>query len=291
MNKSNFKTLIFLFIIFLIIGIFLFIFSNNYKSKDKKTEYKEIILVNDPSTFFSVTLNINKFSQYISDNDKVSAYNILDKDFAIKNNITIDNIIDIYGQSNANMTFTAKEMYVISENELYKYYVKGYLKKEQMDVFAKIESEVYYILNYDINNRVFSLELINEQDYQREIKSNNFDFKKINTNGDNMFEYTTITKSTLVNIYFYDFIRNIFSNPQYAYNSLTTDTKNIYFDTYDKFINEISNNNEYYSNIKFLEYNISNNIYYYKDNYGNVYTFIINGVMNYTVTIDFSKEE
>ena len=66
-----------------------------------------------------MTLNINKFSQYISDNDKVSAYNILDKDFAIKNNITIDNIIDIY--ENEDTTRIELEFYEVVDGDTAKF--------------------------------------------------------------------------------------------------------------------------------------------------------------------------
>ena len=289
MNKSNIKILLVLLLFFSILGIFLYVFSGKKGNDVDSTEYNEIELVNNPSVFFSVALNINKFCEYLNENNNISAYNVLDVDFTTTNSINIDNILEKYGSEYENVTFSGKEIYVVSNKELYKYYVKGYLKKEQMDEYPKIQSEVYYILNYNIDKSVFSIEIIDKEIYLKSIKSKNFVFKEIDKNSNNVFENTTIIQSSLVSMYFYDFVRNLFSNPEYAYNSLSTDTKKNNFESYESFINEINNNNEYYSNIILSEYNVSNNNYYYKDNYGNIYTFIVSGVMNYSVTIDFSE--
>lgn len=291
MNKTNFLILIVLFVIFSIIGVLILLLSSNEKNSVNSTQYSFLTTVNDESIFFSVSSNINKLYEYIQIGDLSSAYELLDKKNAEIKDINQQNLIGKLNLEYDSVSFSARKMYVISNKNQYKYLVKGYIKKDTMDVATEIISISYCILNYDVENGGFSIELITESEYLELIKDKTINFDDFSVNINNQFEYVNISESVLASLYFNEFINDLFANPTYAYESLSTETKDNYFDTYDKFLTEINNNLEYYSNITYTGYNISNNEYRYIDNYNNEYIFLVNNVMNYIVDINFKGSQ
>lgn len=291
MNKTNFLILIVLFIIFGIIGLLIVLFSSNEKNDINSTQYSYLSAVNDESIFFSVSSNINKLYEYIQLDDLSSAYNLLDKSYIETNNISYQNLLEKLNLEYGSVSFSARQMYVISNKNQYKYLVKGYIKKDTMDVATEIINTSYCILNYDVENGGFSIELITESKYLELIKNRKINFDDFFVNINNQFEYVNISESSLASLYFNDFMNDLFANPTYAYECLSTETKENYFNTYDEFLTEINNNLEYYSSIRYTGYNISNNEYKYIDNYNNEYVFTVNNVMNYTVDIKFKDSQ
>lgn len=291
MSKANVIVIIILLILFSIIGVLIFIFSKNEQNSDNSTQYEQLVLVKDPSVFFSVASNVNKLYEYLQLNNTFDAYSLLNETYKKDNNITEVNLINKLNIEDVYVSFSAKEMYVVSEKEKYKYLVKGYIRKEFMDVAPKILGISCYILNYNIEEGTYSIELISEDEYSEYIKSGKISFDNFSTGSDNCFEITNISDNMLANVYFYDFMNDLYSNPEYAYERIDNETKLEYFDTYDKFIDNFNNNINYYSSIRFTGYNISGNVYRYVDNYYNEYKFTVYNVMNYTVNIKFKDSQ
>lgn len=154
MEKTSFKIFIFGLTISILIFVGLFIYSLN---SDK--EYKIAVeYVNNPIMFFTVESCVNKYVTFLSSGDSEAVYNIMDKKYIKENNITINNALANNINLNGIYSFSSKAM-LEDINEKYKYYVRGYLIKEEMDVsFENSEKKEYeLIVKLDVENNTYSI--------------------------------------------------------------------------------------------------------------------------------------
>ena len=265
MKKRDVITLLILGSIFVFIFVIVLIIENNSKDKNIKSEYEELTLLTDEQIFISVSNNINNISVY--SNNEANVLNLIVKD-------------DINNAKYKNTTFQAKEIYVISDLELYKYYVKGSFYTDFYNQNSEFIRDEYFILNYDMNSSSYNIETISKERYS-EIKNEKPIFEKIERNNYNEFKYTTLSAKSRANIYFYDFYKKMINNPEEAYNLLTTETKNEYFQTLDKFKNFISKNDSF----SMKQFSVDKDRIGIKDNNNNEYVFEISYILRYNVTI------
>jgi len=270
MKKRDVITLAILLLIFGVIFIVMYINKEEEDDPSSKTEFNKLTLLTDESVFLSVSNSINKICEY-------SNYNPQLLNFIVKDNINSDNYV--------NMSFRAEYIYVVSELNLYKYYIKGSFYQEIMDQEAKYIKTEYFILNYDMNTSAFNIEIINSDIYDN-AKEEKYIFEVIDNNDYNRFEYTSISQKTKAIMYFNDFITKVYSSSEDAYNLLSSETKNNYFNTYEEFLTFIQT----HDNITLESYSIGENEIYIKDNYNIEYSFEINYVLNYNVTINITEE-
>lgn len=268
MKKRDIITFIVLGVIFLIIFLILYINKNN-KQEEAKTEFKELTVVTDETMFLSVSSNINKAFSYVNNNN-------INLDYVFKNIIKNDY---------QNMTFEATEMFVVSRLNLYKYYVKGEFYREIMDEPITLLKKGYIILNYDINNVTYSIEIIDEKTYNN-AKNIDYIFEEISRNKYNQFEYYNLNNKSKSSLYFNDFTKISYSDPESAYELLVTETKNKYFNTSTDYENFIIK----HPNMTIKEYSVNNNTIAIKDNYGNEYIINTNGILKYNVKIIVNEE-
>lgn len=267
MDKRDKKALVVLGVIFSIIILIVLINRNAGEEERKKTEFRDLTLVTDENTFFSVINNLNKLSNY-----SISDANLLKY-------ITSDDI----DYKEYEFTFLeVEEMYVISKLNLYKYYVKGNLYKDSFEEQPTLVGEKYYVLNYDITTSCFNIEIINKKKYEN-AKTTKQKFNDIEKNEYNKFEYTTLNNKSRALLYFNDFIKK---DSKSMYELLSIATKEKYFNTYEEFENYLKK----YSNISTKEFSTNNNKIAIKDNYGNEYIFDIDGILKYTVSITKTEE-
>ena len=103
--KNLDKLIIMLFIILIISCILIFIIYSKVQKEEQTNiegEYADISQdfiepmkrVQNYSTFFSVEKMVNNYMQQVYNSNVTGIYNILDKDYITKNNITIDNILE-----------------------------------------------------------------------------------------------------------------------------------------------------------------------------------------------------
>lgn len=270
MKKRDVVTLVIIGIIFLIIFIISMISRHNNDIKSK-TEFNELTLLNDENMFWSVSNNINNICLYSSSNTQ--ALDLILKD-------------EIDDELYKNTSFQAKEIYVVSRLGIYKYFVKGDISKEEYNQNYVIEENKYFLLNYDMDNNTYEIELITKERYDNASKEE-YNFESIEKNEHNIFEFSSLSQKGRATIYFYDFINKAHQDPIVAYDLIEESTKNQHFDTYKKFEKFISENNNII--IKEIGTDDNNNIGII-DNYGNEYIFKINGVLNYKVTINKTEE-
>ena len=269
MNKRDIVTLVILGIIFAFIFVIILLIGNNEEDIKNKSEYNELTLVSSESIFLSVSNNINKICEYSNDNISL---NFIMKDEINKNEYK-------------NILFQAEQMYVVSNLNLYKYYVKGQFYKNVEDTIPEYIKDGYFILNYDIETTSYNIEKITKERYEN-AKSEEYIFEKINSNDYNRFKYSNLNNKSRALLYFNDFLNKIYSAPEKAYNLLTSETRNSNFNTYNQFKEFISN----YNNITMKEYSVNGNKIGIKDNYDNEYIFKITYVLEYSVAINQTGE-
>lgn len=288
--KENKITIIVLLIILAIIFSVFYFFNKQETERVQSTEYLEIEELEDTSMFFSISENINKICEYVNSNTPTKLINIIDKDYIEKNGLTSSNIINYFQDDYQNTTFKSHETYVVSDKNLYKYYVRGYLYVNMFDEPSTITEEKYFILNYNLNNLAYSVEPIDEKIYNSAIKSKKFNFKEITPNNDNNFTQLNLSSYNLAVLYFNDFIQTIINNPEQAYQKLNATTIDNYFPEYEDFQKYINNNKEKVYNAKVEKYSKSGNIYKYIDNYSINYIINVSHGLNYSVQINLDEE-
>ena len=269
MKKRDVTTLIILGAIFLFIFIIIMLFTNKEEKIKEKTEYNKLTLVTEESTFLSITDSINKICELANQDISLS--------FIVKS--------DIDKNDYKNKIFKGEEIYVVSRLNLYKYYIKGVFYTDLMDSIPEYVSEGYFVLNYDINNSAYNIEIISEEQYNN-ASSEEYIFETINNNEYNRFKYTNLSPKNRASMYFYDYLNKMYYETEKAYNLLTNDTVGNYFSTLDEFKDYISKCN----NSSMKEFSVEDNKIGIKDNYGNEYIFEISYILKYNVTIIKAEE-
>ena len=288
--KENKITIIVLLIILAIIIAIFYLFNKQETERVQSTEYLEIEKLDDSSTFFSISENINKICEYVNNNKPTKLINIIDKDYLNKNSLTSSNIISHFQDEYQNTTFKSYDTYVISNKNLYKYYVHGYLYVNMFDEPSTITEEKYFILNYNINNLSYSIEPIDKEIYNKALETKEINFKEITSNNDNRFTQLNLSSYNLAVLYFNDFIQTIINNPEQAYDKLNATTIDNYFPEYNDFQEYINNNKEKIYNAKVEKYSKGGNSYRYIDNNGINYIINVIHGLNYSVQISLDEE-
>lgn len=297
MSKGDKKILIVLLILFAVI-IFVLIVVNKYFVNSESSNNDEILInqysylteVSSPNMFFSVVNNINKYYSAISSGNGRVVYDLLDKKYIKEKDLSSENVINNLNLGEENLKFFGKEMYVISNKEIYLYYVSGYVVKDIMDVNVyDTSNDCYFIVNHNIQTSVYSIIPISEKEYNNK-NNKKYNFVDVEYNGNNFFEDSIISAESMAIYYFNDFIGLLGYEPKLAYEKIDADVKSELYPTYEEFIKYIEDNFQKFEDIKFNKYmKYNDSKYSIIDNYNNKYTFEINNVVNYTVEIEYSE--
>lgn len=286
MYKINVKSILILLAFFIVIGVIVFYFS--FKEAEEKRSNTELEVLDDVSMFFSVSSNINNFLTYVTDGNLTATMNILDKNYIDNNYNTIVNYVTNEKSQYKNSSFSPVLMYQVGYKQNFKYLVKGYLKNDVYEEPSTIKSEIYLVLNLDIEKNIFSIEIIDKNKFEESITTEKFEYSNISSNNNNKFSYTSMNEEKLAVLYYNDFYDNVFSNTKFAYDKVTIDTKNKYFPTYEEFVDKMITNNNF-ENISVKGYNVSDGVYTIMDKRGDKFIFTAKGIMDYSVTIEFNE--
>lgn len=143
--KKNKKMILISLLIILIIIILLFkIFADN--KKDSK-----ITIVTSSSKFYTVSSCVSRYLNYLYSEDVDNIVLLLDNSYKKKNNINTNNVFSNIDKLDFLYSFQARKMYEQKINDsITKYYVYGYLIKEDIDY--NNDKKDYYIIIY-LNSR------------------------------------------------------------------------------------------------------------------------------------------
>lgn len=270
MKKRDIVTLVILGSIFIIIFLIVIISGRNYENIKEQTEFNELTLLKDESTFMSITNNINRIFDYSDNNSRI--FNLV-----VKNE---PNIKDY-----SNISFNSKEIYVVSQVNKYKYYIKGTINVELMDEIPEYVRDEYILLNYDMENTTFNIEIIDKDRYN-DAKNEKYIFENINNNDYNKFDYISLSPKSKAQLYFNNFLEKMYYSTEEAYTLLTTETKNTHFKTLDEFKSFISG----IESLSIKEFSVEGDRIGIKDTNNNEYVFEISYILKYNVTIYKAEE-
>lgn len=134
------------------------------KNNDKEiNEEKEISIVTNYSSFYTVNSCLYRTITYLSSKDKESLLLVLDDTYKEKNNITEDNVLSIFDEIGENYTFDSKKMYYQELNDdIVKYYVYGIAFENQIYDYTVLSDtdgkDFYFVVYMDTKNEIFSIE-------------------------------------------------------------------------------------------------------------------------------------
>lgn len=278
MKKDDIRTMIVVIIISiicLVIGL-IFSYKSNFDKLDSVSEY---------SVYFSQIKYINNYINYIANEDSVGVYNLLDKRYIEKNNISYSNVLDYVDDYPQLSSFKAINMkYVKLSFNITLYYVTGEIYKNDIDGEILVDDNFSVVIINDFDNMTFSIYPV-DSNYKTII--NDFKKKNIDNNSyNNIVSSELIDKEQVCLLYFSDFVNMLFFDIEKAYDYLSDDMKNSY-KSLDEFNTYINNNNYKLSTSadKCRNDQKDNKVLYTViDDKGNEYKFIEESVMDYKVS-------
>lgn len=257
---------------------------NTFYEIDEIEANTEIRLVDSQSQYYSVIGCIENYYKEILDGNNQKLYDILDIRYVQNNSITQENVIE---KSNfgsfTNTEYMVKEMYTQEKEDMYNYYIQGYLKEHGTS------TSTYFVVFVDIYNATYSIYPINYEFYNDVITSKeSINSDEIQKNENNLYKVITINDETTAKKLLEDYQYQIENNIQLAYEKLDSEYRQ------NKFTN-IEEYSQYINNIGIKQAKIAKYQKTKEDNYtqyvildenGRYYVFKESSVMNYTVLLD-----
>ena len=151
MKKDDKRTLIVVLIVCIICGIIIFLAS-------RKSNFDKLSYVEDYSTYFSITREVNNYISYMAINDS-SVNSLLDNNY-IDDNIS-DNKYSVLSELSANGIEYAK----IGSN--YLYFVKGKIIENDFDTVNVIDDNFMVLVLNDLSSNSYSIYPVNGDNYKK----------------------------------------------------------------------------------------------------------------------------
>ena len=136
---------------------------NLLPKEEKENKKSEPIIVSNYSNFYTVNSCLYRVTTYVSAQDKDSLFLLLSDDYKDQNKIKKDNVLDLFFETSESSTFVSEKMfYETLDENLLKFYVKGYVAENQIlddELLSSIDKEyVYFIVYLDFSENIFSVE-------------------------------------------------------------------------------------------------------------------------------------
>lgn len=149
-------------ILLAIVTIVVLILTSVFGKKDN-VEKKDIRLVTNYSNFYTVSSCLYRTITYINSKDINSLLLILTDKYKKDNNINENNVLDIFPNMKDSSSFNPKKMYYETvTNDVTKYYVYGYIEKEELienvEVNKPDRTIAYFVVYLDSAKKIFSIE-------------------------------------------------------------------------------------------------------------------------------------
>ncbi|MBR3003061.1 MAG: hypothetical protein IKF38_05855 [Clostridia bacterium] len=302
-KKSNYiKIIIFIFVIIVLIIIAMLFIIKNMKTKETNNKQvidttikpmTQLIETKSVSEFYNINNCVNKYLEYIKNENKDAIDKLLISDYKNSQNINKENILNYTPKINYNFEFSPKKIYFAEvQIGVRTYLVNGKIYNKDTNE----NTDISLIVNIDYGNKSFEIgefgktysKYINGTTVQEEIKN---EIKSIEKNTYNQFEIiNSLDEKSIMKYYFEQFILSVKYNVQEAYSVLDSKYRENRFENISNFENYVKENiNDFEKNI-LVKYQIKEydayKEYLCKDNYGNFYIFKEKEPMNYTVMLD-----
>ena len=307
-----------LIIIIILIGIGLLVMLN---TKNKKTETeietetqpqveqeqveeKGYSSVTDPTKVFNITSDITAYLSIINQNNssyyrtgedgkKVKVvedetiqnivYNVLSKEYINQNKITKENVLQNIPKIETSTLFIPTQMKMQKKGKIETYLTKGVVE----DIQNNFISEIYVIVNYDSENKTYSIEPINKETTSLDDIEKETTITEIEANNNNKHTENTVNDQYIATQYLYMYKRLALAKPELAYEKLNAEYREKRFGTVEDFTKYVEANKKEIQALILSKFTKQDQKLICRDKYDNDYIFnITGGVLDYTITLD-----
>lgn len=215
-----------------------------------------------------------------------NAFDLLSSQYIEKNQIKLENVYQYVPKVDQKLMFVPIGMKLKSGENVNKYKVYGYVT----DIQYNFISDLYVIVNLDLENKTFSIEPISKETYQTEEMEN--DNIKVEKNDNNQYTYRQLSEEYRLKQYFQNYKMMLLSNVDLAYEFLEDTYKEKCFGNIDNFKKYVKENKDKLIGITLEQYDAKTQgditQYVEKDTKGNYYVFNISNInpTEFTVMLD-----
>lgn len=185
-------------------------------------------------------------------------------------------------QKDVDENFKAKDMNLLQSNRIFNYAVYGKIGSE----------EKYYIVRIDMENMTYKIEELDRNKHNNNIDTINLEtnLKEIAKDGENTFEFSTVTDEQMSRIYLSEFTKLELENAKQAYELLEEEYKKERFPDFKDYQEYLEENGAIIKEAILYKYSVAHfddyTQYFIIDNFNNSYTLNATGVMNYKIRLD-----
>ena len=239
----------------------------------------------NPTRFYTVQECIQKYIDYISNDDAQAVLDILNKEYIEQNDINLNNVINsvsIYSESE----FNAMQIETLMGNVSAQYRVYGYALDNNNN-----KEHLYYKVKLDLNNMTFEI-----TPFHSDILETLSDIELIEDNSEiienenNKFVYKEVNREDMCRVYQRYYVNLEKNDIQEAYSLLETEYKNRRFPKIEDFNNYINENIEAIEKATLARYSVDikedKTIYTLVDSYNNYYVIEEDSIMNFSIKLD-----
>ncbi len=190
--------------------------------------------------------------------------------------------IEKYLQKDIDENFKAKDMNLLQSNRIFSYAVYGKIGSE----------EKYYIVRIDMENMTYKIEELDRNKHNNNIDTINLEtnLKEIAKDGENTFEFLTVTDEQMSRIYLSEFTKLELENAKQAYELLEENYKKERFPDLKDYQEYLEENESIIKESILAKYSVAHfddyTQYVLIDNFENSYTLDVTSVMNYKIKLD-----
>jgi len=251
----------------------------------------------DTSMYYIIAESCDNIMKYAWESNTKALLSLLNPKYKTNNNITANNVLEIT-KLNSSKVYKTLKIYRASGTQYAEYFVQGITEN----------GYIYFNIDEYVPKSTFNFSPISEEEFNKSINMEIPIYKEIiEQNQYNELPDLRYSELKIAEIHFFDYIENAILFPQIAYNSLDKDFRERQYGSLQNYINSISNDeqikNIYISNFintqeltdstkkiglkKYTENEKDEYIeYIFEDTYGNIYTYKVTSVMQYTLTIN-----
>ena len=202
---------------------------NNEDVKDEKP-----IRTNRINTYVTVEETIKNYIENTKNQNVELVMSVLNKGYISKNNINSNNLSSSTQQYKNITSYKNIEMYEQNSEKFTAYYIKGQINDQ---------GNVYFEIGVDVNNHTYDIMPITENEYTTKISQSEGE-RTIKRNEYNSIEFKDYDNADIAKMYFDDYLKQMISNPEKAYNLLDKQYRETKFENYDGFVQYINANRE-----------------------------------------------
>lgn len=202
---------------------------NNENVKDEKP-----IRTNRINTYVTVEETIKNYIENTKNQNVELVMSVLNKEYISKNNINSNNLSSSTQQYKNITSYKNIEMYEQNSEKFTAYYIKGQINDQ---------GNVYFEIGVDVNNHTYDIMPITENEYTTKISQSEGE-RTIKRNEYNSIEFKDYDNADIAKMYFDDYLKQMISNPEKAYNILDKQYRETKFENYNGFVQYINANRE-----------------------------------------------